>query len=75
MGETLVLCGGLPRPRRVTSNIVELDKSPNAPSAKRIDVKLESLSKLLVDNLHPVLRDAVEIAAYVLMAERPAHPS
>lgn len=70
MRETLVLCGGLTRPKRIHGNLVELDKGPNAVPQNRVDLKLESLSSLLVDNLDPILRDAVEIAAYVLMADR-----
>jgi hypothetical protein len=70
MDERLVLCGGLPPRKRGLSDFLALDKSPNAPAVRRVEVKLDTLSAQLVDNLDPVLRDAVEVAAYVLMADR-----
>jgi hypothetical protein len=70
MHERLILCGGLARPKRGHIEILELDKNPNAAAAKRVEVRLDTLSRQLVDNVDPILCDAVEIAAYVLMADR-----
>jgi 7-cyano-7-deazaguanine synthase in queuosine biosynthesis len=48
---------------------VELDTSHNAPANRRMTLRLDQLSRRLV-HVAPVLRDAVEIASYVWMADR-----
>jgi 7-cyano-7-deazaguanine synthase in queuosine biosynthesis len=66
----LVLCGGLPLPRRAAADTLELDTSSNAPANKRVFLKLDPLTERLVDDLDPVMADAVEIASYVFTADR-----
>jgi len=68
--ERLVVCGGLAVPKGAAAGVLELDKNPNALPNKRIELKLNHLSEQLVDNIPPVLCDAVEVAAYVFMADR-----
>src|SRR6478752_4497464 len=68
--ERLVVCGGLAVPKGAPTNVLELDKNPNAPAGKKIELKLANLSEQLVDNIPPVLCDAVEVAAYIFMADR-----
>src|SRR5262245_25821928 len=66
---SLILCGGLPAPRRA-GPAIELDTNPHAPADKRVYLRLDKVTERLVDNLDPVLADAVEIASYVYMADR-----
>src|SRR4030088_700948 len=66
----LVLCGGLPLPKRAAADTLELDTSSNAPANKRVFLKLDPLTERLVDDLDPVMADAVEIASYVFTADR-----
>jgi 7-cyano-7-deazaguanine synthase in queuosine biosynthesis len=66
----LVLCGGLPLPKRAPAARLELDTSPDAPAHKRVFLQLDPLTKRLVDNLDPVMADAVEIASYVFTADK-----
>jgi 7-cyano-7-deazaguanine synthase in queuosine biosynthesis len=65
-----ILCGGLPSPKRSPADMIELDTSVNAPGEKRVFLGLDTLTELLVDNLEPVLADALEIASYVFTADR-----
>lgn len=66
----LIVCGGLPLPRRAPGETLELDASPDAPARKRVFLKLDPLTERLVDDLDPVMADAVEIASYVFTADR-----
>src|SRR3977135_4373084 len=66
----LVLCGVLPLPKRAAADTLELDTSSNAPANKRVFLKLDPLTERLVDDLDPVMADAVEIASYVFTADR-----
>jgi len=66
----LILCGGLPLPRRASPDTVELDTNLKAPAPNRVFLRLDTLTARLVDNLEPVLADAVEVAAYVFTADR-----
>jgi 7-cyano-7-deazaguanine synthase in queuosine biosynthesis len=66
----LVVCGGVPLPKRTTAGVLELDVSLNAPASKRVFLQLDALTKRLVDDLEPVMADAVEIASYVFTTDR-----
>lgn len=66
----LILCGGTSAPKQAAKDAIELDTSPNAPAHKRVFLRLDRLTERLLDNLDPVLADAVEIASYVFMADR-----
>lgn len=70
MPETLVLCGGLERPRRASNSLLELDIDVNAPPKKRVWLRLETLTRRLVGNPAAALCDALEIAAYIFIADR-----
>lgn len=66
----LVVCGGLPLPPRAPAGTLELDTSNDAPGAKRVFLKLDPLTERLVDDLDPVMADAVEIASYVFTSDK-----
>ena len=66
----LVVCGGLPLPPRAPAGSLELDTSSDAPGAKRVYLKLDPLTERLVDDLDPVMADAVEIASYVFTSDK-----
>ena len=66
----LVVCGGLPLPPRAPAGTLELDTSSDAPGAKRVFLKLDPLTERLVDDLDPVMADAVEIASYVFTSDK-----
>src|SRR3954471_15535922 len=66
----LVLCGGVPRPKLAPEPSLELDTSEHAIASKRVFLKLDPLLDRLVDELNPVLADAVEIASYVFTSDK-----
>ena len=70
MSRRIVTCGGLPPPKRAPIDSIELDTNPDASSDKRVMLKLDALTERLLDNVSPVLADALEIASYVFMADR-----
>ena len=70
MHETLILCGGIEPSRRSSATVLELNTNVNAPPSKRVVVKLEKLKRQLLANAEPVLCDALDIAAYVYIADR-----
>lgn len=70
MSRSLVMCGGLEPTRRSHLPTIRLDTNQNAAPDVRIKLRLDALTERLLDNLDPVLADAVEIASYVYMADR-----
>jgi hypothetical protein len=70
MHERLVICGGLPTPQRRGLKLLELDAAPDALNARRVELRLETVSAKMVDNLPDVLVDALEIAAHVFAADQ-----
>ena len=70
MPRSLVVCGGLESRRHGQLPTIRLDTNPNAAPNVRIKLRLDALTERLLDNLDPVLADAVEIASYVYMADR-----
>src|SRR3954468_14631255 len=70
MSRKIITCGGLAPPKHAPGGSIELDTSPNAPDATRVLLKLDALTEHLLDNVPPVLADALEIASYVFMADR-----
>jgi 7-cyano-7-deazaguanine synthase in queuosine biosynthesis len=70
LSTNLVVCGGLPIPKRTPPGFLELDTSLTAQANKRVYLHLDELSKRLVDDLTPVMADVVEIAAYVFISDR-----
>ena len=70
MPRSLVVCGGLEPTKHGQLPPIRLDTNPNAAPDVRIGLRLDALTERLLDNLDPVLSDAVEIASYVYMADR-----
>jgi 7-cyano-7-deazaguanine synthase in queuosine biosynthesis len=66
----LVVCGGLPSPQARPAASFELNTAHDAPADKRVYLNLDALAERLVDDLEPVMADAVEIAAYVFTSDR-----
>jgi hypothetical protein len=70
MPERLVVCGGLPIPRRARANTLYLDVNAPVGSAKKVNLHLGDISRPLVDNVPDVLADMLEIAAYAYCADQ-----
>ena len=70
MPERLVVCGGLPIPRRARGNTLCLDVNAPPGSSKKINLHLGDICRALVDNVPDVLADMLEIAAYVYCADQ-----
>jgi hypothetical protein len=62
-GRRLVLCGGLPPPRRRTDSLLCLDVEDN------VNIKVENVARVLVRSVPARLLDLLEIAAYIFAAD------
>lgn len=65
-----VICGGTTPPKNRSGYVLELDTCPAAPMHRRVQLSLDTLNEQLLDNIPPVLEDAINIATYVFAADR-----
>jgi hypothetical protein len=70
MPETLVLCGGVPKPRRIRGDTLQLNVSPRSDPHHRVGLDLDAVAEHFLDNVPDVLNDLLEVAAYVYAADR-----